>query len=228
MRTLEWHPAIVEAQDIGETIVEQATKREVDLIVMTSRRRPHAAAIFGSTAEKVFQHARCPVLITHSPEREWVGLSTPEIDLSRILVPNDLSSDSKLALNYGMALAQEYRAELHLLHVLSEGEQDPPEFAWTRIDFESRHVNAARKLAELAQEAAPMGKLVTAVRKGDVAEQILNYVKESEIDLVCMGVRSPRIEWNRIVSSTSQYVLRRAECPVLVMPTNTSVSAKAA
>jgi nucleotide-binding universal stress UspA family protein len=43
-------------------------------------------------------------------------------ELNRSLVAHDFSADSELALKYGVSLAQEYQAELHLLHVLSNGE----------------------------------------------------------------------------------------------------------
>ena len=36
----------------------------------------------------------------------------------RVLVAYDYSTDSELALSYGLSLAQEYQAELHLIHVL--------------------------------------------------------------------------------------------------------------
>ena len=41
-----------------------------------------------------------------------------------------------LALKYGVSLAQEYQAELHLLHVLSTEERDQPEDparCWLRV-----------------------------------------------------------------------------------------------
>src|SRR5678816_4014123 len=87
-----------------------------DLIVMRSRRRPHAAILLGSTAQKVSRGAPCPVLVTHPNEVEWVSFSTGEIDLRRVLIAHDFSSDSELALQYGGSLAQEYQAELHVLH----------------------------------------------------------------------------------------------------------------
>ena len=107
---LNWEGLVAKnVPDVGKAIVQEAAKHKIDLIVMRSRRRPHAAVLLGSTAETVSRTAPCPVLVTHPGEREWVGLSTGEIDLQRILVAHDFSSDSELALNCGISLARNTR-----------------------------------------------------------------------------------------------------------------------
>ena len=55
-------------------------------IVMRSRRRPHRAALLGSTAESVSRTAPCPVLVMHTDERDWVNGFDIKIDLKRVLV----------------------------------------------------------------------------------------------------------------------------------------------
>lgn len=217
LKALDWEAAITEGDDVGRTIIAEASKRRADLIVMRSRRRPRAAALFGSTAETVSRYAACPVLVVHQDERDWVGLSAGDIDLKRVLVTSDFSADSQLALNYGIALAEEYQTELHLLHVLDQEEQDPPEFAWVHVDLESRYADAERRLQEALPKDAPLWcNVVTAVRWGNAAGEILSYAKEHEIDLVCVGVRRPGFDLNKLFGSTTEHVLRRAECPVLV------------
>src|SRR5260370_41248388 len=44
---------VVNCDDTGEAIAREAAKYGADLIVMRSRRRPHRAALLGSTAESV-------------------------------------------------------------------------------------------------------------------------------------------------------------------------------
>lgn len=218
LKVLQWEPAVVATDNVGRTIVDEATKRNVDLIVMLSRRRPHAAALLGSTAEIVSRHAPCPILVLHRDEREWVGLSTCEMDLRRVLITHDFSAGAKLAFDYGLSLAQENRAELHLLHVLDQAEEDPPEFAWAHVDIESRYRSAAVRLQEaLPQEALLWCTAVTAVSRGDAAEEILNYAEKHEIDLICIGARGTGFDLNKLFGSTTEHVLRRAGCPVLVV-----------
>src|SRR5215218_773751 len=117
---------VANAADIGEAIMMQAQVENVDLIVMRSRRRPHRAALLGSTAESVCRNAPCPVLVMHSDEREFVSYEL-RVDLKRVLVAYDFSDYSELALNYGLSIAQEHQAELHLLHVLPPRSVNEPE-----------------------------------------------------------------------------------------------------
>ena len=224
---LNWEGLVAEnAGDIGKTIVREAAKHEVDLIVMRSRRRPHAAALLGSTAETVSRTAPCSVLVTHPQEREWVSFSTGEIDLNRVLVAHDFSGDSELALKYGVSLAQEYQAELHLLHVLSKEERDQPEVAWAQAGRESGYKNAALQLqAAIPKEAFLWCKVVNAVSCGNAYEEVLTYAKEHEIDLICMGASGMRFILGALFGSNTNRVLRQAPCPVMVArPTKTGVT----
>ena len=177
---LKWEGLAIEnVQDIGQAIAHQAAKHEADLIVMRSRRRPHAAVLLGSTAETVSRMAPCPVLVTHPSEREWVGFSTGEIDLHRVLVAHDFSPDSELALNYGISLAQEYKAEVHLLHVISYEEQEEPEVAWSHVGVESLYTSAARRLQQaVPKEVLLWCNLVTAVRCGEMLTKKINGLRE--------------------------------------------------
>ena len=127
---LEWRSLVVECNDVGQTISDEAASYGVDLIVMRSRRRPHRAALLGSTAESVSRTAPCPVLVMHADEREWVSSADTPIDLKRVLVAYDFSDHSELALNYGLSLAQEYQAELHILHVLPPFSVGDSEISW--------------------------------------------------------------------------------------------------
>jgi len=215
---LNWEGLVAEnVDDVGNTIVREAAKHEVDLIVMRSRRRPRAAALLGSTAETVSRTAPCSVLVTHPQEREWVSFSTGEVDLNRILVAHDFSADSKLALKYGVSLAQEYQAELHLLHVLSKEERDQPEVAWAQAGSESGYKNAALQLqAAVPKEAFLWCKVVNAVSCGNAYQEVLTYAKEHDIDLICMGASGARSILGVLVGSNTNRVLRQAPCPVLV------------
>ena len=217
LKMLDWEGVVAEDDDVGLTITKEAAERNADLIVMRSRRRPRAAVLLGSTAETVSRNAPCPLLVTHPNEREWVGVSTSKIDLDRVLVAHDFSPDSELALSYAISLAQEYQAEVHLLHVISEGRQDKPGVAWMQVGVESPYKDVARRLQEaVPKEAFLWCNVVNAVRRGRTAEEILAYAKEKEIDIVCMGASGAGFRLGALLGSTVDRVLRRAPCPVFV------------
>jgi nucleotide-binding universal stress UspA family protein len=215
---LNWEGLVVEESDgVGETIAREASKHDIDLIVIRSRRRPRGAALLGSTAETISRSACCPVLVIHPREREWVSMSSGEIDLHRILVAHDFSSDSELALRYGLSLAQEYQTELHLLHVLTSEEPQEPEAARTKVGRESAHTNAAQKLqAATPSELFLWCKVVNVVNSGKPYERILNYAKDHEIDLICMGASGDGPLPGELFGSNVERVLRHAPCPVFI------------
>ena len=173
--------------------------------------------LFGSTAETVCRAAPCPVLVTHPLEQEWVGFSTGEIDLHRVLVAHDFSSDSELALNYGLSLAQEYQAEVHLLHVLATAGRAEPELAWSASNTGSAHSFVAQQLQQaIPSEASLWCNCVNAIRCGKASDEIVGYAEEKKIDLICIGASGR--DWNvgKLFGSNVDRVLRQAPCPVLV------------
>jgi nucleotide-binding universal stress UspA family protein len=191
--------------------------QQIDLIVMRSRRRPRAAVLLGSTAETVCRNAHCPVLVTHPLEREWVSMSSGEIDLNRILIAHDFSRDSETALNFGISLAQEYQAQVHLMHVLATDGQEEPELAWSASSTGNAYTFTARKLQDaLPNEVHLWCKFVNVVRCGKVHEEILTYAKEHEIDLICIGVSGSDWTIGTLLGSNVDRVLREAPCPILV------------
>ena len=60
-KALDWEAVVTQGDDKGLAITTEAARRNADLIVMRSRRRPRAAMLLGSTAETVSRTApvRC-------------------------------------------------------------------------------------------------------------------------------------------------------------------------
>jgi nucleotide-binding universal stress UspA family protein len=213
---LRWRSLVTQTFDIGEEITRQAQAESADLIVMRSRRRPHRAALLGSTAESVCRSAPCSVLVMHNDERDRVqdGL---RIGLKRILVAYDFSDYSELALNYGLAMAQEHEAELHLLHVLPPRSVNEPEIAWYPTKGESPYHTAARRLQRVVPAEVHLWRRVTnVVSEGQPYREILNYAEKNEIDLISVGAHGAGFGMRALFGSNVDRVLRQASCPVLV------------
>lgn len=215
---IDWESLLLEGcSSPSEAITEEAAERRVDLIVMRSRRRPHAAALLGSTAEAVCRTAPCPVLVTHPREREWVGKQNGEISLRKILVAYDFSDDSERALGNALSLAQEYQAELHLLYVLPKPMTDGPEIACVASSAETLYQQSLRRLQMAVMGDAHLWcKVAPTVRWGKAYQEILAYTRDNEIDLVCMGAHGKHFGAGALFGSNVDRVLRQAPCPVLV------------
>lgn len=201
---------------VDEQIMTLAQVQSVDLIVMRSRRRPHRAALLGSTAESVSRSAPCPVLVMHSDEQEFIN-DDLKVDPKRILVAYDFSDYSELAMKYGLSMAQEHQAELHLLHVLPPRSVNDPEIAWYPVKGNSAYHNAAWRLQRaIPDEAHLWCRVKTAVSEGYPYREILSYAEKNEIDLICVGAHGAGFGMRALFGSNVDRVLRQAPCPVLV------------
>lgn len=213
---LSWEGVLLRSDDVGEAITTAAAEHAADIVVMRSRRRPHRAAILGSTAEAVCRAAPCPVFVTHNDERDWVAKGT-EIDLKRVLVPYDFSDFAELALKYALSFAQRYQAELHLLHVLPPHTLNEPEVAWFPMSGEVSYHNAARRLQKAVPAEAHLWCHVThAVSEGYPYREVLNYAEKNDIDLISIGAHGAGFGIRALFGSNVDRVLRQAPCPVLV------------
>jgi nucleotide-binding universal stress UspA family protein len=226
-----WESLVVTG-DPKTTIAQEAAERRIDLIVMRSRRRPYAAALLGSMAESVCRTAPCPVMITHPREQDWAGVTTNEIGLQRVLVAYDFSSDSELALAYGLSLAQEYQAEIHVLHVLPTrpSRSVSPQIAFARALAESGFLDASSRFdassglldaSSRLKDAVPAETSVwcevkQAVREGHPYREVLVYADEQNIDLICIGASGAGFGMRALFGSNADRVLRQAPCPVLI------------
>lgn len=213
-----WETVLADG-DPKTAIAQEAAERRIDLIVMRSRRRPYAAALLGSTAESVCRTAPCPVMITHPREQDWAGVTTNEIGLQRVLVAYDFSSDSELALSYGLSLAQEYQAEVHMLHVLSARSVRPttPEIAFLLPGADNGFREAASRLqSSVPPETRVWCDVKQAVREGHPYREVLAYADEHNIDLICMGASGTGFGMRALFGSNADRVLRQAPCPVLI------------
>jgi nucleotide-binding universal stress UspA family protein len=211
---VRWRLLVAPAEDAGEEITRQAQSERIDLIVMRSRRRPHRAALLGSTAESVSRSAPCPVLVMHNDER---GALKNGSEIGRILIAYDFSDYAELALNYGLSLAQEHQAELHLIHVLPPRSVSEPEIAWDPSKGESAYHAAARRLQRVVPAEVHLWcKIKNIVSEGQPYREILNYAEKNEIDLICLGAHGSGFGMRALFGSNVDRVLRQSPCPVLV------------
>lgn len=217
LTNLNWEGLIIRGEDVGEALTATAAQERADLIVMRSRRRPHRAAVLGSTAESICRSAPCPVLVTHSDERDWVDESARVIKIKRVLVAYDFSDFSEIALKYALSIAQEYQAELHVQHVLPKHSINDPEIAWYPLTGEAAYHKAAHRLQKaIPPEASLWCKIKHVVSEGHPYREVLSYAEKHKIDLISIGAHGAGFGMRALFGSNVDRVLRQAPCPVLV------------
>ena len=144
------------------------------------------------------------------------------IKLKNILVATDFSEPSDSALEYGRALALNFAARLHVLHVV----EIPTLSAGTdgaAFDFglmrESLEEDARLKLGDLlGPDVGQPPAVTTAVRTApSPAMVIADYARESNIDLIVMGTHGRGLLGHIFMGSVAERVVRIAPCPVLTL-----------
>ncbi len=143
--------------------------------------------------------------------------------INRVLVPVDLSVDSRDTVRYGLAWAERFGAELHVLHVVP----DPARQSWT-VDVVGLNLpEITRNWASYAQrqleefvEPLPMraGRTRLAVQVGRTGEEIVAYAAALGMDLIVMAPRQHSAVARVALGSVAKYVIRMAPCPVITTP----------
>ena len=138
----------------------------------------------------------------------------------RILVPLDGSELAKKALDQAEKLAKVFDAEIILFQVVPFMPiYGSPELVTPLIVDEKQKEAAERYLSNLAEELKKRGLKVTAmVRTGQqVAVEIIDFAKESGVDLIVMSTRGRSGISRWVLGSVTHKVLTRAETPILLL-----------
>jgi nucleotide-binding universal stress UspA family protein len=139
------------------------------------------------------------------------------ITLKRILVPHDFSETSDAAVRYAVALARNFGAQLHILHVGDDA----------RLAFETEFPLGLEGAVEdavrerLLKILPPTDQIELkpefGVRAGVPAHEIAEYAKAHNVDLIVMGTHGRGVIGHAVMGSVAEKVVRTAPCPVLTV-----------
>lgn len=205
-----WNPSA------ARTIVERAGEG-IDLIVMgTHGRSGFRSLLIGSVTDQVIRAALCPVLAvreSHAPR----PLEAPR----KILVPIDFSPAAREAVRVARELASTTGATLTLFHVIEE--VIVPDFYYPVstspfLDGPELRSEAEAELRRVWESAGgPEIEAEFRVVEGRSGSTIPRFAEEGEFDLIVMPTHGLRGVERLLLGSTTDKVLRRATCPVLVL-----------
>ena len=145
------------------------------------------------------------------------------MQLDKILMPTDFSDCANAALTHAVALARQFEAELHLLHVtvLLQADPDRPEQAFPGYDELHRRMEevASTRIQQLIDERQTKDlTLFQAHNRGiAAAPAILEYAAREAIDLIVLGTHGRRGLRHFLLGSVAEEVVRSASCPVLTI-----------
>jgi nucleotide-binding universal stress UspA family protein len=167
-----------------------------------------------------------------------------KVNVKNILYATDLSENARYAFAYAISLANLYKANLFLLHVLSDVSELVDkhiigyisESQWETI--KESHLQEAKEAligkrreraliseildefsekakADFGKHAIPSDEII--VKKGNPVTVILETADEKKCDLIVMGTHGRGTLADAMMGSTARRVIRRSSKPVLVV-----------
>ena len=197
--------------DPARAIVEYAGDAGIDLIVMpTHGYGPFRRFLLGSVTAKVLHDCACPV---------WTGPhmeSAPPYDsvqIRQILCAVDLEPESRQVLGWASCLAREYKAQLHIVHVLAGSERRAGGWSFDP-DWRAGVSQRARACIEQMKSELQAEAEIT-IGLGETATVIRETAQELAADLVVIGRGRPGLLGR--LRTNSYPILRESPCPVLAI-----------
>ncbi len=144
------------------------------------------------------------------------------MQLKSILCPIDFSEFSAAAYRYALSLAEYYKARIVALHVVELWKYPFADYAAQEADYAkfSRALGegGAVQLEQFVKKHSATGfqpELV--VHMGNSANCILSCAQKENIEVIVMGTHGRRGFDRLVLGSTTDRVMRKAACPVLVV-----------
>ncbi|MFM8683666.1 MAG: universal stress protein [Chthoniobacterales bacterium] len=146
--------------------------------------------------------------------------------VEKILVPVDFSDASGRLIAVAEETARARGASLHLLHIMepvatTAGLETDPAMAQLQVaqDLDAEERIESERLSKLAAEISARGLACSsAVKFGLPADEIISSAKDLGAGLVVMGSHGHGALYHLFTGSVVTSVLRRIDCPVLVVP----------
>ena len=175
--------------------------------------------------------------------KKKISGKVPNIIYKKILYTTDLSESGRYAFHHAASIANQYRAELTVIHVVEGGpELDRRLFGYvdeklweeikTRNLQEAKDILISRKrdnaaikecvgqFCEDAQAGMPDQADITyriEVKNGNTVEQIVEEAEKGNYDLIVMGRHGDGALKTAVIGDTVRRVVRHTDIPVLIV-----------
>jgi nucleotide-binding universal stress UspA family protein len=196
----------VVAPSPGRGLHEQAEELGADLLVVGSTSRgPLGRAMLGDDTRGALNGAPCAVAIASA------GYSEHPVPIAKIGVAYNDSPESKMALALARKLAEQLRAAVRVLEVVSI-----PTYAYAGLVPLAIGDNIDSMLAEANARLAELPDVEAQAVYGLTGEELAEF--GDEVDMLVAGSRGYGPVKRLVLGSTSEYLERHARCSLLVLP----------
>ncbi len=135
--------------------------------------------------------------------------------IKKVLALTDGSQNSRSALRYAVEICRNFDASLHLLSVV----EDMPSYVNLEVGIEffaSIQETIKKEVVQCSGYCETSGVACTGeIRHGVPYEEIINYAKEIDADLIVMATHGHTGLSHILLGSVAEKIVRHAPCPVL-------------
>ena len=142
--------------------------------------------------------------------------------LKSILCPVDFSEFSSAAYQHALSLAEYYQARLICLHIVELWKYPFADYAAHAADY-AKFANALNEGGEVQlqkfvqQYSGERTEPELVVRQGNASDCTLAFAQKESLEVIVMGTHGRRGFDRLVLGSTTDRVVRKATCPVLVV-----------
>ncbi len=156
--------------------------------------------------------------------------------VTKILYATDMGSETRPIFRYAVDMAQHYKAQIIMLHVVEPISDAARAVISTYLDdavTEEMERNSVRDVLEemknrvkklYSEEFESDEKYASLIKEvmvvaGKPSEEILRVAEEEKADMIVMGKSAKKVRGIGVMGSSARRVSRLAKIPVLVIPT---------
>lgn len=152
----------------------------------------------------------------------------------KILFPTDFSAPASNAFRYALQLADQLEANIEVLHVVFP-EAEPLDFPVLVAQATQMRLESAKEqlkqfvdigLTQMLQQLKNAPAITSDIELGTPSKSIADTAERDDIDLIVMGTKGAHKNIEKIMGSVASAVVKKAHCPVLVVPENAQFQLK--
>jgi nucleotide-binding universal stress UspA family protein len=225
---VDWLPAVTKGDPVDK-VKEVAEQADVDLVMAASHDISGLKRfLMGTVIEKMARGLSRPFLVIRPKTRFKESQDKLPFTVGKVVVGCNISSDISPALEYARYFAERFNSEIHLVHTMespvNEDIVDNTDGPYDEVQQILIQRLRDRLLSLYPNKTEGAYNVRVVIETGIPGETLIRYSKEHAVDLMVVGIRRHGTIEKLLVGSTTEAVLRRSPCPVLVVSPNVASS----
>ena len=180
------------SHNVGKALIEISDEYKSNILLVGIESQPKKRKIFGQVLSPIFEKASSDIGLLKLANNE---------NIRKIMIPTAGGPNARLALEWGIMLAREYNAEIGLVRVIKNSDNN--QIAQKCLDDTKKGIKFVRKYVK------------DIILKGDDVFKVLNEFSEN-YDLIILGASNEKL-WKRVRFGTiPEKFVRLSKKPVLI------------